>query len=315
MAEEEKPWVSFCMSTYKRPKLLELQLNGLSHQTFTNFEVIISDNDPDNSGKNIVENLNDSRFKYFCNGENVGMMPSFNLSIERATADYIVMITDDDPVEKNFLLELFTIYKHNNSYGVYAGFLRKKTSFGKIEYIKNDKFAEEILDPGKTKSILWSSCIIRKDIAIKIGKIPDYGSPHLADHAFIIMAGSVNGGVIINKMYSTLTSHNENFSKSHLNSYQIGCIGFYKTLTEFFKSNSRYKFILKAVAKHLRYWFITSVFTLKKYYTIVGKKDNILIQINGFAKSILQLPFMKRNKFNYHTKDLIFHMKKILNLL
>ncbi len=241
MGSEEKPWVSFCMSTYKRPELLKGQLISLSKQIFKNFEVVISDNDPENSGKEIVEKLNDPRFKYFSNGENLGMVQSFNLSIEKANTDYIVMITDDDPVEENFLSELFEIYKHNDAYGIYAGFLRKKTSRNKIEHIQNDKFTEEILDPGKTERILWSSCIIRKDIAIEVGKIPDYGSPHLADHAFIVMSGSIKGGIIINKMYSTLSSHNTNFSKSNISYYPTGCKGFYETLINFYKNNTRYK--------------------------------------------------------------------------
>lgn len=315
MSQKEKPWVSFCMSTYKRPELLKKQLNSLSQQIFTNFEVVISDNDPENSGRKIVENLNDFRFKYFGNGVNLGMIQSFNLSIERSTADYVVMITDDDPVEKFFLNNLYDIYNRDNTYGLYAGFLRNNTFPEKIEYIKPEKFAEEILDPGKTKRILWSSCIIKKKIALEVGKIPDYGSPHLADHAFIIMAGSINGGIIINKMFSTLTSHNTNFSKSNIFYYQIGCKGFYETLINFYKNTARFKYIKRALNKHLQTWFITSIFTLKKHYTVVNKNDNLLHEIIYCANSILQLHFMHRNKFKYNLKSFIFFVKRKLNLL
>ena len=311
----EKPWVSFCMSTYKRPELLSEALSTISKQTFTAFEVIISDNDPEKSAKGIVEDINDLRFKYFSNCKNLGMIQSFNLSIERASADYIVMITDDDPVEEKFLSELYEIYKQNNNYGIYAGFLRTKTIINEIEYIKKEIFAEEILDINKTKKILWSSCIIKKKIAIQIGKIPEYGSPHLSDHALIAMAGSINGGIIINKMYSTLSSHNSNFSKSNLESYKTGCIGFHETLTAFFKNHSRFQYINKAIDSHLKSWFITIIFVLKKHYTVVNKKKNVLNEINGFAKSILQLNFMRRYKLNYFFKNFIFFIKRTLGLL
>ena len=315
MTAEEMPWVSFCMSTYKRPELLQRQLHSISQQSFTNFEVVISDNDQENTGSKVVQDLNDPRFKYFANGENLGMMQSFNLSIERATADYIVMITDDDPVEENFLAELYNIYIRNTSYGLYAGFLRKNTLPGTIEPIKAEKFAEEILDPGKTERILWSSCIIRKDIAIEVGKIPDYGSPHLADHAFIVMAGSIEGGIIINKMYSTFASHNTNFSKSNLFSYPSGCKGFYETLANFYKNHSRYEQIRKAINKHLGGWFITSIFTLKKYYTVVNKNKPVLDEIDNCSKNILQLSFMNRHKIKYYAKHFIFLIKRKFNLL
>lgn len=68
-----------------------------------------------------------------------------------------------------------------------------------------------MLNPDKTPSILWSSCVLKKEDVLRIGKMPDYGSTHLADHALIAMVGSINGGVIINKMYSSLSSHDSNF--------------------------------------------------------------------------------------------------------
>lgn len=315
MGAVENPWVSFCMSTYNRPELLKSQLDSLSRQIFPDFEVVISDNDPEKSGKDIVENLNDPRFKYFNNGKNLGMIESFNLSIDRATTDYIVMITDDDPVEEYFLAELFEIYKQHGAYGIYAGFLRKKTVMNKIEHIQNDKFAEEILDPQKTERILWSSCIIKKDIAIEAGKIPNYGSPHLADHAFIVMSGAIGGGIIINKMYSTLSSHNTNFSKSNISSYPIGCKGFYETLINFSKNEVRYKYIKKALHKHLKAWFITSIFTLKKYYTVTNKNNNVLHEIHVCANAILKLDFMNRYRLKYYSKGFIFFAKRKLNLL
>jgi glycosyltransferase involved in cell wall biosynthesis len=315
MYQNEQPWVSFCMSTYKRPELLKQQLNSLSQQTFTNFEVVISDNDPENSGREIVHELDDTRFKYFSNGTNRGMMLSFNLSIERATADHIVMITDDDPVEKYFLAELYDIYKHHNTYDLYAGFLRKNCLAGSIEQIPAEKFAEEILDPDKTERILWSSCIIKKNIALQVGKIPEYGSPHLADHAFIVMAGSINGGVIVNKMYSKLTSHDSNFSKLNISYYLEGCKGFYETIIKYYESSTRFKYIKTALNKHLQTWFIRSIFTLKKHYTTSNKNEYTLHEINDCANLIMQLHFMRRNRFKYNIKNLIFFVKRKLNML
>ncbi len=195
----ENLWVSFCMSTYKRPALLKQQLHSLILQTFKNFEIVVSDNDPEASAREVVNSFHDPRLKYYHNMLNLGMMKSFNKSIERASADYIVMITDDDPVHKDFLIEIFQLYEQNKSCGIYAGFLRKERHPNEVEFINKETFAAEILNTKKTANILWSSCVINKAVANQIGKIPDYGSPHLADHAFIAMAGSVQGGIIINK--------------------------------------------------------------------------------------------------------------------
>ena len=56
-----KPWASFCMSTYKRPEFLKNQIEILLQQTFQNYEIVIADNDPDASGKVVVEAFKDKR--------------------------------------------------------------------------------------------------------------------------------------------------------------------------------------------------------------------------------------------------------------
>ena len=245
----EQAWVSFCISTFKRPELLKQQLQLLLLQTFSNFNIVVSDNDPEASARIICESLNDNRIKYFHNSDNLGMIKSFNKSIERSVTDYIVMVTDDDPIEKDFLERFNKLYQEYPEYSIYCGFIRKNHKPESVELIGKKKFIQEILDPDKTLKILWSSSIIKKSDALKVGYIPDYGSPHLADHAFLALVGNVNGGIIINKMYSSLTSHNTNFSKSHFESYLSGCKGFYTIFSELKHPNKQQ--ILNAVSKHL----------------------------------------------------------------
>ena len=308
-----KAWVSFCISTYKRPKLLKQQLTLLQTQTFKNFNIIVSDNDPEASAKIICETLNDERIKYFHNGDNLGMIKSFNKSIERAETDYIVMVTDDDPIESNFLFFFNKIYQQYPEYSIYCGFGRTKTKPLQVEYIKKENFIQEIINPDKTYELLWSSSIIKRSDALAIGCIPDYGSPHLADHAFLALVGNVNGGVIVNKMFSSLTSHNTNFSKSHFEAYLSGCKGFYSI---FYNLNHVKKNeVLHAALKHLKTWFIGCVFNLKKYYTVKRPDQNLVRQVNEFADEILKLDFMKKFKLKFHAKEFVFEVKKRIGLL
>ncbi len=309
----DKAWVSFCISTYKRPELLTQQLTLLLTQTFKDFNIIISDNDPDASAKIVCESLNDQRIKYYNNGDNLGMIKSFNKSIERAETDYIVMVTDDDPIEPEFLSYFYNIYKQHPQYSIYCGFARKNKRPLKIEYINKKNFIQEIIDPAKTYDLLWSSSVIKKIDAISVGLIPDYGSPHLADHAFLALAGNVNGGVIVNKMFSSITSHNTNFSKSHFESYLSGCKGFYQIFSGLNYSSK--KIASNVASKHLQKWFIGCVFNLKKYYTIKKPDSNLVMQINEFADTILKLDFMKKFKFRFKAKEFIFQIKKKSGLL
>jgi glycosyltransferase involved in cell wall biosynthesis len=106
---EKKPWVSFCMSTYKRPEFLQKQIKSLLQQTFTDFEIIISDNDFEADIKEFKNVFNDKRIQYHVNPTNLGMVKSFNKSLSLAKGEYVVMITDDDPVYPDMLQSLYEL--------------------------------------------------------------------------------------------------------------------------------------------------------------------------------------------------------------
>jgi glycosyltransferase involved in cell wall biosynthesis len=305
-----RPWASFCMSTYKRPDLLGKQLSLLLNQTFTNFEIVISDNDPEGSAQNIIIEINDTRIKYFQNGNNIGMIGSFNKTIERSKGEFVVMVTDDDPIAPEFLSEMNDLVIQDKRFALYGGFLFSgRRGYGDKVVIPAETFIEEILDPSNTTWMLWSSCMIRRE-KLLIDKIPEYGSPHLADHAMIALAGSHGGGLFLNKKFSNLTSHESNFSKFNFESYVQGCQGFYNAFTAIRDSAK-----LKTVRKHLHYWFIANIFNLKRYYTVSVPDARMLAEVNKCTKQILEFDFMQAIKLRYAMKNIIFECKKMFGLL
>ena len=118
-SSSELPWVTFCMTTYKRPGFLKKQIAIILNQTFSNFNVIISDNDPEASARGIVESFDDPRIAYSANGTNLGMIKSFNSSLARARSKYVVMISDDDPVYPDMLETLYELKIRYPGYGMY----------------------------------------------------------------------------------------------------------------------------------------------------------------------------------------------------
>jgi glycosyltransferase involved in cell wall biosynthesis len=305
--------VTFCMSTYRRPEFLESQLKLLLTQTYTDFEIVVSDNDPERSGEAVAKNIGDPRVRYFANGVNLGMIQSFNKSIERAQSQFVVMVTDDDPVDPDFLAAMFELRDKNPGFALYAGFTRAGAGEGEVEKIEGKNFVREILDPRKTPWFLWSSCMMSKEAAGK--GIPDYGSPHLADHALIAMAGFNGGGVIINKRFSSLTSHNTNFSKFNFNNYVNGCKGFHKVMIEFCSQHSVSPDTVDVVHEHLYHWFIANAFTLRRFYTVTVPDKKMIGEVDAFAKDILQFEFMKPVKLKYAVKSMLFNFKNATGLL
>ena len=309
LIEENKPWVTFCMTTYKRPEFLKKQLTSLSRQKLSNFQVVISDNDPDASGRQIVESFNDQRFCYYHNGENIGMIASFNKSIEKAVTPYIVMLTDDDHVDENMLDEFKAIIEKYPGYPIYMGCKRSGKKQDEVEIFDNENYVFEFLHPRRTLVILWSSCLLDRKSVQQFGGIPDFGSPHFADHALLLLCGKNKGGVFINKMYGSLATHDQNFSKSHFDLYYKGCVGFYNFITSNFEKKFFKKDNINALEQHLHTLFLNNYFALKKYFTYKNYQEETLNEINSFSKKLLSLSFMKSALLKFRIRQLLFLFK------
>jgi len=313
--EEGQAWISFCISTYKRPGFLKDQLNSLSQQTLPNFNVVICDNDPEASAQKIVEAFNDKRFYYYHNKRNLGMILSFNRAIEKAATPYIVMLTDDDHVDTNMLTEFKEIIYQHPGYPAYLGCKRKNVSGREVELLDKENYVFQLLDPDRTETILWSSCILETATVKELGGIPDFGSPHFADHALLVACGKNRGGVFINKVYGALASHEQNFSKSHFDLYYIGCKGFFEFIRSNFDVSSYRKNGVNALEKHLHNWFLKNYFILKKYFTYKKYNRQTLEDIDDFSRNIMSLSFMKSVSSKFRLMQIGFLLKKPLFLI
>ena len=310
-----QPWASFCLSTYNRPSRLKSQLELLANQTFKNFEVIISDNDVERSAERIVQEMNDCRFKYFANDANLGMIKSFNQSIRRSNAEYIVMVTDDDPVKVEMLEEFCQIIDCHPGYSIYCGCIRLNKEANEIETFNETDFIFQLLHPKLTANFLWSSCVLKKETVLKVGSIPDYGSPHFADHALLALCSKFTGGLFINKMYSFLTAHDENFSKKNFELYYTGCVEFRRLIQGSFEEKVYKNGNQNALSAHLEKWFIDNSFALRNYFTYHKKNLEIVKAINAFSKKILALDFMAAVKIKYYLKLGVFYCKMPIYLI
>jgi glycosyltransferase involved in cell wall biosynthesis len=303
------PWISFCISTYKRPELLSKQLTFISFQTFKDFEVVISDNDPDFSAKAVVEKF-DNRFKYNANLTNLGMVESFNRSIKSSVGEYIIMITDDDFFTDKAKLDFFhDIYCKLPDKSIYINCLREGKKNGEIEYCDGNDFVYELLNPKITKAFLWSDCILKSNTVKAIGGMPNYGSPHLADHAMLALCAKDGGGVFVNNESLKINSHDTNFSKKNLDTYFLGCKGFYQLMSSQFSEVQLQKEI-NVLEIHLKNWAFKSLLTLKGYYMKNNMKDD-LQRLELLGQDIFSLEFMKKYLPEFKIDSLLFYLKNL----
>jgi len=100
--------ISIAMCTYNGEKYIQEQLDSILNQTYTNLEIIITD---DRSSDNTLEIIKeyqekDARIKLYDNEKNLGFLKNFDKAISLCTGDYIAL-SDQDDIWKHNKLEYF----------------------------------------------------------------------------------------------------------------------------------------------------------------------------------------------------------------
>jgi glycosyltransferase involved in cell wall biosynthesis len=91
------PFISICIPTYKRAGLLKKLLDSILVQTFTDFEILINDNSPDDTVKTLVATYTASLpIAYQKNEPAISATENCNKVIGRANAGWIKIMHDDD---------------------------------------------------------------------------------------------------------------------------------------------------------------------------------------------------------------------------
>lgn len=94
--------VSVIIPTYKRCQFIDRAINSILNQTYTNFEIIVVDDNGDGfpARDEMINTMkkyeSEPRIKYIKNSINQGGALARNIGIEHATGKYITFLDDDD---------------------------------------------------------------------------------------------------------------------------------------------------------------------------------------------------------------------------
>lgn len=120
------------MPTYNASKTIKESINSVLKQTYTRWELLITDDCSDDDTVDIVMaySRNDSRIKLFKNTENSGAGFSRNNSIQNASGRFIAFLDSDD-VWKHEKLEKQISFMVDNNYAFTYTFYRKMSEDGR----------------------------------------------------------------------------------------------------------------------------------------------------------------------------------------
>ncbi len=110
--------ISICIPQYNRINYLMKSLRSIEQQTYTDIEIIISD---DCSTDNTVEQIKELSLNYKFpiifdrNKKNLGYDRNYRKSIEMATGDYALVIGNDDSLNKPGHVQFLVDFLHSNN--------------------------------------------------------------------------------------------------------------------------------------------------------------------------------------------------------
>jgi glycosyltransferase involved in cell wall biosynthesis len=105
--------ISVLLPAYNRPEYLKEAIFSVLGQTFTDFELIISDDHSPTDLTGTVKSFKDERIKFYRQKKNLGFIKNWNFCISKSSGEYITIMGDDDVLLPNFLEETVKVLNKN----------------------------------------------------------------------------------------------------------------------------------------------------------------------------------------------------------
>lgn len=99
--------ISICIPAYKQKEFLIRLLDSIAIQTFSNYEIVITDDSPDDSVQELCKQYQQLPLRYYHNRPALGSPANWNSAIRQATGRWIKIMHDDDWFASDDSLEKF----------------------------------------------------------------------------------------------------------------------------------------------------------------------------------------------------------------
>ena len=213
---ERLPAISVCIPTYNGAKYIAQTIESILNQTFTDFEIIVSDDGSSDKTLEIVGSFNDPRIVRIDRLSKVGAEANWNNAVANASASLVKLVCQDDILYPQCLeVEAQTMNKSENQDVSFCFHLRdfvtpnsRKLSSRRVGYSNLQKYSKtEIL----TKVVRSGGNPIGEPMAVTMRKLS------------LNSAGKFRGDYVIDlDMWSKLSDQGSAlFIEQHLSAFRI----------------------------------------------------------------------------------------------
>lgn len=111
------PKISVCIPVRNGGKYLNIAIDSVLRQTYTQYELIVIDNASSDDTAQLVEQFatKNSKIKLFKHEKNIGLIENFNACLYKATGEYIKFLCADDVLMPNCLEQMLCAFEANKS--------------------------------------------------------------------------------------------------------------------------------------------------------------------------------------------------------
>lgn len=112
------------MPVYNAEKFLKPAIESILNQTFSDFELIIIDDNSNDKTADIIKSYNDNRIKHIVNPNRIGFTNSLNQGLKIAQGDYIARMDADDISDPERFSKEIEFLENNPDIGVCGSWMK-----------------------------------------------------------------------------------------------------------------------------------------------------------------------------------------------
>lgn len=218
--QQSKVKYTFLLPAYKL-RFFEKAICSIRNQNYKDFKCIVSNDCSSENLKNVFDRTvgDDSRFVYRCNEENMGgksLVSHWNLLVDLCDTEYLIMASDDDVYESEFLQEIDALVIKYPTIDIFRAKARRTEdgvdvlSDGDIpELLSQADFLEYFGE--KTMVHCLANYVFRTSALQSMDKFPDFPKAAKSDSAAAIYL-SKNGIASTKDILFTFRMSHENLS-------------------------------------------------------------------------------------------------------
>lgn len=300
--------LSIALTTFNGEKFIKDQLDSILHQSLSNWELIICDDNSTDQTFNILEKYQkrDSRIKLYKNRANIGFIKNFEQAISLCSGDYIALCDQDDIWLPNHLETLYQEIKEYDCACTNASLINQNGE--SLNMTMRDFIPVHIIPKNKDSFFIHelygniiqsAACMFSRNLISDILPFPQFITYH--DWWIALIACEKSGCKYIDKITTQYRRHESNTTT-------IPKTGFFKSISFFWKNSVKLK---ESYRKHLEMLNHLEKTTsskeqlhklqeAEKFYNALLFKEHRLWAILHYIKNynIIQLSY-RRNIFRF----------------